>query len=184
MQKKLILRWFHHWRDNWKSYLFNVVVLVFVLVGVQAWQTRHVPSGAAPDLPIDVLLPDGLTYTTTLTQWRLAHPGQPVALHFWAEWCPICRTEENSITRLSSDWPVLTVAMQSGAPEKVRQVLRQRQLPWLTAADANREITRAFGFQAVPAFVVVDEQGQLRGATVGYTTELGMRLRLGWAKLF
>lgn len=178
-----MLKWLHHLRDNWKGYLLNLVVLGVVLMGVQAWQTRHVPSGAAPDLAVDVVLPDGVTYRTTLAQWRLAHPGQPVALHFWAEWCPICRTEENSITRLAADWPVLTVAMQSGAPQKVGQLLRQRQLPWPTAVDADSKITRAFGFQAVPAFVVVDEQGQLRGATVGYTTELGMRLRLWWAKL-
>ena len=39
------------------------------------------------------------------------------------------------------------------------------------------------GFKAVPAFVVVDAQGDLRTATVGYTTELGMRLRLWWARL-
>jgi thiol-disulfide isomerase/thioredoxin len=183
MQTRLIQKWLHHWRDNWKSHLLNVVVLGVALMGVQAWQTRHVPGGAAPDLPMDVVLPDGVTHTTTLTKWRLAHPGQPVALHFWAAWCPICRTEESSITRLAADGPVLTVAMQSGTPQKVQQLLRQRQLSWPTAADADGKITRTFGFQAVPAFVVVDAQGQLRGPTVGYTTELGMRLRLWWATL-
>jgi hypothetical protein len=50
--------------------------------------------------------------------------------------------------------------------------------------DPRGEMARALGFQSVPAFVVVDGQGQLRGATVGYTTELGMRLRLWWAGWF
>ncbi|MDP3136830.1 MAG: hypothetical protein Q8N17_10930 [Burkholderiaceae bacterium] len=45
-------------------------------------------------------------------------------------------------------------------------------------------MTRAFDFQSVPAFVVLDEQGRLRSATAGYTTELGMRLRLWWVRLF
>ncbi len=151
---------------------------------MQTWRTRDVPAGPAPDLAISVLQPDGTTISTTLSQWQQAHPGQPVALHFWAEWCPICRAEESSVTRLAQDWPVLTVAMQSGPAAKVRQVQHQRQLPWHTAIDTQGELTRAFGFQSVPAFVVLDEQGRLRSATAGYTSELGMRLRLWWVRLF
>ncbi|MES2386026.1 MAG: hypothetical protein V4593_15865 [Pseudomonadota bacterium] len=84
-------------------------MLVALVLAVQAWQTRHVPAGAAPDVTLSVLQPDGQVSSTTLNQWRQAHPGQVVALHFWAEWCPICRAEEHSVTRLSRDWPVLTV---------------------------------------------------------------------------
>jgi hypothetical protein len=36
----------------------------------------------------------------------------------------------------------------------------------------------------VPAFVVVDAEGRLRMPTVGYTSELGLRLRLWWAGVF
>lgn len=184
MLKPLITRSAAHWRKNWKSYLLQFALLVAVFLAVQAWQTRHVPAGPAPDLAISVLQPDGTTISTTLSQWRQAHLGQAVALHFWAEWCPICRAEESSVTRLAQDWPVLTVAMQSGPAAKVRQVQQQRQLPWQTAIDTQGELTRAFGFQSVPAFVVLDEQGRLRSASVGYTTELGMRLRLWWVRLF
>ena len=184
MPNTLITRFAAHLRKNWKSYLAQLAMLVAIVVAVQAWQTRHVPAGPAPDLAISVLQPDGTTISTTLAQWRQAHPGQPVALHFWAEWCPICRTEENSITRLAQDWPVLTVAMQSGPATKVGQVLQQRQLPWQTAVDTRGELTRAFGFQSVPSFVVIDGQGRLRSASAGYTTELGMRLRLWWVRLF
>ena len=106
-----------------------------------------------------------------------------MALHFWADWCPICRLEQNSITRVSADWPVLTIAMQSGDVAKVRTVLTQRQLPWRTALDPNGQITRSYGFKGVPAWVVVDANGQLRGASMGYTSELGMRQRLWWASV-
>ncbi|MES2241289.1 MAG: redoxin domain-containing protein [Pseudomonadota bacterium] len=184
MLKPLIPRFAAHLRKNWKSHLLNLALLVAIVVAVQAWQTRHVPAGPAPDLAISVLQPDGTTTPTTLAKWRQAHPGQPVALHFWAEWCPICRAEESSVTRLAQDWPVLTVAMQSGPATKVGQVLQQRQLPWQTAVDAQGELTRAFGFQSVPSFVVIDGQGRLRSASAGYTTELGMRLRLWWVRLF
>lgn len=181
--KRLFGQTREHWRANWKSHLRTVVFVGVVLVCVQAWQTRGVPGGLAPNVDLVIVQPDGLSTRSTLQQWRALHPGQPVALHFWADWCPICRTEESSITRLSADWPVLTVAMQSGALGKVSQVLHKRALPWTTGVDESGDVTEAFGFKAVPAFVVVDADGHLRTPTVGYTTEIGMRLRLWWAAL-
>lgn len=169
---------------HWKSHVATLGLVVVVLVGVQLWQTRGVPSGPAPDFALTLVQPDGSQSTTTLAQWRASHPGQPVALHLWAEWCPICRAEEHSVTRLSADWPVLTIAMQSGQAGPVARVLAQRQLPWATAIDPRGELARQLGFKAVPAFVVVDAQGQLRTPNAGYTSEIGMRLRLWWARLF
>ncbi len=178
-----LARWGQSLRQQWKNHLLTLLLVCGVLYGVQAWQTRDVPAGAAPELAFSLLQPDGSRTQTTLAQWREQHPGQPVALHVWAEWCPICRAEEDSVTRLAGDWPVLTVAMQSGPAEQVAGVLARRELPWATAIDARGAIARELGFKAVPAFVVVDANGQLRSATVGYTSEIGMRLRLWWARL-
>jgi thiol-disulfide isomerase/thioredoxin len=155
--------------------------VVLVVLGVQTWQTRGVPATVPMDTPLTVLQPDGQRIITTLAQWRAQHPGQPVALHIWAEWCPICRTEEHSISSLVRDSPVLTIAMQSGPPEAVARVLAQRRLSWTTAIDARGEMARTLGFKAVPAFVVLDATGRLRTPSVGYTSEIGMRVRLWWA---
>ena len=170
-------------RTRWKNHLGTLAMVLAVVFGVQAWQTRNVPSGMAPELAFTLIQPDGSRVDTTLAAWRAQHPGQPVALHIWAEWCPICRTEENSVTRLGRDWPVLTVAMQSGPADAVARVLVKRELPWATAVDTRGALAQTLGFRAVPAFVVVDADGRLRNASVGYTSEIGMRLRLWWAKL-
>lgn len=180
----MLIRLRDNLRRQWKSHLGTVLLVLAVFIGMQAWQTRDVPSGPAPEFAFTLLNPDGSRSSTTLAEWRAAHPGEPVALHVWAEWCPICRTEEHSVTQLARDQPVLTVAMQSGPPDAVARVLAQRQLPWATAMDPRGDIARALGFKAVPAFVVVDAKGQLRGASVGYTSEIGMRLRLWWARFF
>ena len=172
-----------HWihRVRWRSHLATLAMVLVALLAAHFWQTRNVPGGPAPDFSaLAVSTQDGAVLS--LAQWRAAHPGQPVALHFWAEWCPICKLEEHSISRVSRDWRVLTVAMQSGDVAAVRRVLGQRSLEWATVIDPDGSVAASYGFRAVPAFVVIGRDGRIRATSVGYTSEIGMRLRLWWAR--
>lgn len=162
------------------SHLLTVLLVVAVFVGVNAWRTRDVPSGVAP--PVAGLLADGRPLT--LQAWRDQHPGRAVALHFWAEWCPVCRAEAHTVTRVMQDHPVLTIAMQSGSPADVTRVLRARRLDWPALVDTDGALTQRYGLPGVPALVVLDAQGRIRFVEVGYTSEIGMRLRLWWAGRF
>ena len=165
-------------RARWRGWLGNAALVLGVLLAAHLWQTRAVPSGPAPPLTAPTV--DGRPLS--LTQWRAAHPGQPVALHFWAEWCPICKLEEHSIGRVAADAPVLGVAMQSGDGAQVARVMAQRGLHWPTLIDADGQQARAWGVRAVPAFIVIAPDGRISSASVGYTSELGMRARLWWAR--
>lgn len=168
-----------HWRLRWKSHLGTLAMVLALAWGVNAWQTRHLPTGPAPQFAGTLANGESIT----LQQWRARYPGQAVALHFWADWCPICRTEEHSVSRLNKSWPVLTIAMQSGDSRHVLGVLEKRQLDWPTIIDKSGEITRSYGFNAVPAFVVIDAQGHISGISMGFTSEMGMRLRLWLAQM-
>lgn len=105
-----------------------------------------------------------------------------MAVYFWADWCPICRAQQGSIDDLGRDWPVLTVAMQSGDGAAVSRVLRERGLNWAAAVDADGRIAAQYGLHGVPALAIIDARGALRSMAVGYTTEAGMRARLWWAQ--
>lgn len=177
-------RWLAQLRQNWKSHLGTLLMFLLLYAGIHAWQTRSVPSGPAPAFSAPAAGPQTASGAIDFDSWRATHPGQAVALHFWADWCPICRTEENSVSRISRAWPVLSVAMQSGNPAHVQNVLTRRQLDWHTAVDPDGQIAKRYGLASVPALVVVDAQGQIRFAEVGYTSEIGMRLRLWWAQTF
>ncbi len=167
---------------RWRSHLGTLTMVLAVLAGTHLWQTRHVPSGPAPDFDAPaVAAQDGAVLS--LAQWRAAHPGRPVALHFWADWCAICRLEQGSISAVAADWPVLTVAMRSGDVVAVRRVLAQRALAWPTVTDPDGALAARYGLGAVPSFVVIDPGGRVRASSIGYTSEIGMRLRLWWAGL-
>lgn len=77
---------------------------------------------------------------------------------------------------------MLTIAMRSGDATKVARVLQQRQLKWLAAVDEDGSLSARYGLKAVPAFVVLDAQGRIRHASVGYTPEWSLRLRLWLAQ--
>ena len=73
--------------------------------------------------------------------------------------------------------------MQSGDVAAVRRTLAQRGLNWPTVIDADGALAARYGFRAVPAFVAIDPAGRISATSVGYTSEIGMRLRLWWARL-
>ncbi|MFA5080992.1 MAG: protein disulfide oxidoreductase [Hydrogenophilaceae bacterium] len=167
-------------RASLKRWLWDAVLLLAVFLAIQAWQQRDVAEGPAPATVGS--LADGQAFD--LATWRASHPGRPVALHFWAEWCPICTTEEGSITSVSEDWPVMTVAMQSGTANQVASHLDKKGLTWPALVDLDGRIAAAYGLKGVPAFVVIGPEGGIRSVSTGYTSELGMRLRLWWAGRF
>lgn len=170
-------------RKGWKQHLATLALAWVAIVAVDTWRTCDLPRGPAPDAPLVMALTQaGSPQPTTLAQWRAQHPDQAVAVHFWAEWCGVCKLEEPSIASLSTTWPVLGVAMQSGPAERVAQVQRQRGMAWPTAVDPEGALSRSWGVRAVPALVVIDAHGQVRFATSGYTPEWAMRLRLWWAQ--
>ena len=172
------LRWLgQHLRKRWRAHALNLLMLLGVFAGTHWWQTRNLPSGPLPALPLELASGERLS----LEQWRSRHPGQATALYVWAQWCPICRVQEPTITGLQQDHPVLTVAMQSGQTAQVARLLQERRLPWTTAVDPDGNIAGALDVHAVPTILVMDAQGNVTGSSVGYTSAWGMRLRLWWA---
>lgn len=169
------------WLTDWRSHAWTLLLVVAVGWGVNALQTRHIPDGPAPAFSAPLA---GAPTEIALDAWRAQHPGRAVALHVWAEWCPICRMEEGSVSAVQQDWPVLTIAMRSGDAARVARELNARGLPWQTAVDADGSLAARYGLKAVPAFIVLDADGHIRHAAVGYTTEAGMRLRLWLAQHF
>jgi peroxiredoxin len=100
-------------------------------------------------------------------------------VHFWATWCPICRTEQGSIAAIAQDHPdVITVAMQSGTPQEVSRYMQEQGIAFPVVNDPDGIISRAWGVHAVPASFIIAPDGQIRFVEVGYTTGMGLRLRL------
>jgi thiol-disulfide isomerase/thioredoxin len=148
-------------------WLAEALVILAVAAGLQFWATREAAEGAAPPLG---------------GPWVNAPPkggeGRPSLVHFWATWCPSCRLEHGTIERLAREHPVVTVAMQSGDAADVAAYMQERGVSFPVRLDEGGEVAARWGVRGVPTTFVVDADGQIRFVTTGFTTDIGLRLRL------
>jgi len=163
-------------REKWRRYVINALVIIVVVAGIRRWQQRDMVSGAAPVLK-------GVTLTQQLYALP-AHPAQPTLVHFWATWCPVCRAEQSNIAAIAHDHPnTITVAMNSGLTNEVKRYMQEQGIDFPTVNDPDGSISETWGVHAVPASFIIAPDGKIQFVEVGYTTEIGLRLRLWWAGL-
>lgn len=162
-------------RSKWVRTLVEVLVVVAVLLGIRAYQTRDAARGPAPALTLASL--DG--EVVHLPEAR----GRPFALYFWASWCGVCSAMRSNVEAIGSDHRVITVASRSGPEPAVRAFVAEHALNAPVIADPDGAIAGAYGVRAFPTTFFVDEEGTIRHVEVGYTTKLGLLLRLWSAGL-
>jgi len=148
--------------------------MVIFIIGIRAYVSRNLIEGMAPQI-------QATTLQGTQVNLHSSDP-RPVLLHFWASWCPICALEEGSIERLSQDYNVITVAMQSGDADEVHQYLKQNKLTFPVINDPEGRISQLYGLRGVPSSFIIDTKNQIRFSESGYTTGVGLQLRLWLAQ--
>lgn len=160
--------------SKWRILAIDLLIFIVVMAGIRAWQQRDVVSGPAPVLKAVTLT--GQPYTLPM------HPSRPLLVHFWATWCPICRMEQDAIASIAHNNPeVITIAMQSGKPEEVVRYMKEQGISFPAVNDPDGSLSATWGVHAVPASFIIAPDGQIRFVEVGYTTGIGLKLRLWWA---
>ena len=106
---------------------------------------------------------------------------RPVMVHFWATWCPVCTLEAPNIESLSKEYEVITIAVRSGTDQKLKQFLQKEGYGMHTVNDFKGELAKEFGVAVYPSTFIYDKNGKLIFSEVGYTSALGLRLRMWWA---
>ncbi len=154
--------------------LMDGIFVLLVLALVRSWTLRDMVDGEVPALQAVQL--DGRVFD-------LRQAPRPILIHFWATWCSICRLEQDAVQALSEDYPVITIAMQSGDVAEIQRFMQQNGLDFPVINDPDGSIARRFGVRAVPASFFVDAGDSIVFRESGYTTGWGLRLRGWWAGL-
>ena len=158
------------WQLRWFKVVVEIVLIMLVLIAVRAWMQRGMLTGAAPEFSGELL--NNGAYEL------LADKRRPLLIHFWATWCPICELEQESIQSITKDHAVVTIAMQSGNADEVMAYMQEEKLQFPVINDPDGLLARRFGVRAVPSSFVIDEDNNIVFRESGFTTEIGLRLRL------
>jgi thiol-disulfide isomerase/thioredoxin len=152
------------------THILFYLFLVVAFFSVRAFVDRELAGGTAPE--IQAITVNGKAFD--LPQFE----GKPALIYFWASWCSICKAMRHSIDAIAQDYPVMTLALQSGDAAKVKRFMQAQRICVPVVPDPDGAIGRSYGIRGVPAAFVLGPDGAIRFASAGYTSELGLRLRL------
>ena len=159
------------------SLMFRIVsqslLLIIVYIGIQLWQSIGAIKGAAP-IVIEQTI-DGEEIDLR------SYKSKPVVVYFWADWCPICKFQNSVINDLTEDYKVISIATFSEDKQGVIDYLQDEGITMPVIFDENNEWAKLYNVSAVPSTFIIDIQGNIRFVEKGYTSSIGMKLRLWWA---
>lgn len=161
---------------KWASLLFEASIIVLVLVifsWVQNRGTLAADGTVAPDFTLKSI--DGKTYQ--LSQLK----GKKVLIYFFAPWCSICHMSGGNLNALrearsNDELEILVIGLSWEHEQELLEFKNDLELtmPVLIGSDQQMQDYKIKGF---PTYFVIDEEGNVTHRSVGYSTELGMRLR-------
>ena len=150
--------------------------MLAILLGVTAFQSRNLLSDRAPAPAFKLYDMKGRAHD--LSQYQ----GKKTMLLFWAPWCTVCHAESHNVKAIKAAYKdeinVVSVALAyEGDRTKVEGFIKKHDVDY-TVLLGHTQTQRDYKISAFPTLYILDEQGRIEDSLVGYTTELGMRLRL------
>lgn len=159
-------------KDKIKKYLKEGIVFLVILTiamnGISYYKSL--------DLNKDSL--DIKTFTLFDNSKYIVPKDKPIIIHFWATWCPICKFEAKNIEKISKDYEVITIAVQSGNNEEIENYLDDHELSFRVVNDEDGFYSQKFNIKGFPTTLIYDKNKKLRFSEVGYTTTAGLYSRM------
>lgn len=162
----------------WLSLAVDSALIMAVFFAVHAWQTR--------ELPIDEVAP-----ATVLAQLDGGGPrsaistGEAGIIYFFTPWCVYCRASIGNLDELVEAGHVAwgaVVALDYAHDREVREFIDRAGVS-LPVLMGNGRTAADWSVRAFPTYYVIDAKGRITSRSVGYSTRIGMWLRVRLARL-
>lgn len=158
-----------------KHYLKEILLFIVVMTIFANLISIYKSS----DLNAETLQMNSLTLMNN--QEYIFENNKPVLLHFWATWCPTCKLEASNIELISKYYNVVTVAVNSGKNKEINTYLKENNFSFNVINDENSIYSNEFKIAVFPTTFIYDKNRDLAFSEVGYTSTIGLFLRMWWA---
>lgn len=163
-------------RRLWIERAAQVALLFAVLFGIQAWQTRHMRKTGekAPSFVLTDL--DGNQVSLNDADRKEA------VLYFFAPWCSVCSASSHNINALrevyaKKDLAVYAVGLGWESKDDLVRFADEHALS-VPVLIGTEQTSKDYRISIFPSIYILDEGHRIAHRLVGYTTELGLRLRV------
>ena len=161
---------------HWSKEIVITALMLFAITNIMSYLR-------SPDIQ-DKNLPEISTLLTNQELFSTAdYKDKPVLIHFWATWCPTCKLEASNIQNISENYNVITVAVKSGSNVEINTYLKENSLNFKVINDEEGILARSFSVQGYPTSFIYNKDNKLSFSEVGYTSTLGLYIRMWWAGL-
>ncbi|WP_062268486.1 protein disulfide oxidoreductase [Endozoicomonas arenosclerae] len=149
---------------------FTLLIGAAVMTAYNTYLQKDMPTGIAPELR-------AMPINGEQVDLRSLSEKGPVLLYFWASWCRVCHWVSPAVSDLSENYQVVTVALASGDNERVAKYLGVKELRFPVINDHDGSVSRDWNVSVTPSIFVI-RNGEIETVTTGFTTKLGMLIRL------
>jgi len=151
------------WKTDWGKNALVILAIILIYPFVHKLIVQEAVKGPAQKFEATTILQQPIS----LNQFQ----GQPVIVHFWATWCPICEHERPDIEKIAKEYAVINIAIQSGSDQEVTDFAAKNNMdPAIIVNDKNRRLENLYSAHGVPATFVVDAHGEIQFVKRGYTS--------------
>ncbi|HHL31381.1 MAG TPA: TlpA family protein disulfide reductase, partial [Oceanospirillales bacterium] len=107
--------------------------------------------------------------------------GKKVLIYFFAPWCSICHMSGGNLNALRAarsddELAILVVGLSYQNNAEIHQFAEDLELTMPVLLGTGKQMSD-YKIKGFPTYFVIDEEGRVSHRSVGYSTELGMRLR-------
>lgn len=100
--------------------------------------------------------------------------GRVVAVRFWADWCPFCKSEMQALEpvyqRLKEEGLVILAINVRQDRETAAAFIARLGTSYPVLLDTEGEVARQYGVLGLPTTFIVDQQGRLSSRIIGEST--------------
>lgn len=145
-------------------------------------------AAKAGALPVSLKAPDFTLRDLKGKKVRLSNfRGKVVFLDFWATWCPPCRQSFPAVEALNKQYSsrglqILGVSVDEDV-EAVAPFVKEMGATYTVLTAKDNPVGARYGVDGIPAFFLIDKNGNVAGQWVGFDPEFTKEWRKSIDKL-